>query len=779
MKNLFRTILVGIYLFFSPLGGHAQEIADSLIDKLNVSSSSKPTEVIYLQTSKGIYETGEDLWFKAYNFDAQTFSLSDRSRTLYLRMVGADGAVAWQERYPIVGAISVGHIYIDDKLPEGDYHLEASTTGSLYADSVGLSSGRKIKVVRTIANDQHRSEPKKVGVVFCMFPEGGYLVSGIASRLAFKATDSVGNPMEVDGQLYEDDQPLATIKSVHDGMGSILFTPMAGKRYRIELSGGGGVYDLPEIRDHGVVMRLVGRSEDELEFIVSQSSGAPSRDIYMVGQIRGMVCCVAKGMLRDHLKIKIPLREFAMQGIAEFTVFDSSLTPIVERLVYLHPDHNLKIEIAPDKESYGIRERATVRLKVTDHNGTPVRAHLGVSVFDKAYLNSSDPVNMLSYCYLSSQIRGKTCDPLYYFDEDNADREMALDLLLLTQGWRRYLWSYDSPLSEGGPFLTDGITGQQTTLRKSKAKGVNINSEQLIQLQGAGGKTAFVWSDSTGRFMISPDLMNDLRGSYLYLKPMLSDDFRPKLTIDDPFADIDSISRLKSDFAPFVNPDRVKREVVFRPSFSDSSLLVDDVVVVGRSRKPIRDKVMGHLDSLAQLYQGPWVCMHGFLENYRAGYSHLTSRSGSPIQCAIDSNDTINVRRKPVIGQSYNIVKYEPRFSDGVYILTDMTSVIYRGALYSNEELLRMNNMWRVKGYYAHREFYHADQTDIEASGVDFRNTLFWSPEVLTDENGEATVSFYCSDINTEFIIMAEGTNGQGAIGSSQSSFRSIKSKKY
>lgn len=779
MINISREILVGICLLFFLLSAHSQEVADSLINRLSDRASSHPREVIYLQTSKGIYETGEDLWFKAYNFDAQTFGLSDRSRTLYLRMVGADGTVAWQERYPIVGAISAGHVYIDDKLPEGDYYMEASTAGSLYADSVGLSSRRKIKVVRTIANDQHQPEPQREGVAFGMFPEGGYLVSGIASRLAFKATDVVGNPVEINGILYEDGQPLATIKSIHDGMGSTLFTPMAGKRYRIELSGGGGVYDLPEIRDHGVVMRLIGRSEDELEFIVSQSSGAPSRDIYMIGQIRGMVCCVAKGMLRDHLKIKIPLREFAMQGIAEFTVFDSSLTPIAERLVYLHPEQNLKIEITPDKESYSIRERATVRLKVTDHNGEPVRAHLGVSVFDKAYVNSADPVNILSYCYLSSQIRGKICDPLYYFDEDNADREVALDLLLLTQGWRRYLWSYNSPLYEGVPFLTDGITGQQTILRKSKAKGMDVNSEQLIQLQGAGGKTAFVWSDSTGRFMLSPDLMNDLRGSYLYLKPMLSDDFRPRLTINDPFVDIDSISRSKSDFAPFVNPDRVKREVIFRPSFSDSSLLVDDVVVVGRSRKPVRDKVMGHLDSLAQLYQGPWVCMHGFLENYRTGYSHLTGRSGSPIQCAIDSNDTINVRRKPVIGQSYNIVKYEPRFSDGVYILTDMASVIYKGALYSNEELLRMNNMWRVKGYYAHREFYHADQTDIKASGFDFRNTLFWSPEVLTDEKGEATVSFYCSDINTEFIIMAEGTNGQGEIGSSQYSFRVIKSKKY
>ncbi|MCD8262619.1 MAG: hypothetical protein LUD15_15045, partial [Bacteroides sp.] len=44
----------------------------------------RPSELLYIQTSKGIYETGEDLWFKVYQLDAQSLGLSTGSETLYL-----------------------------------------------------------------------------------------------------------------------------------------------------------------------------------------------------------------------------------------------------------------------------------------------------------------------------------------------------------------------------------------------------------------------------------------------------------------------------------------------------------------------------------------------------------------------------------------------------------------------------------------------------------------------------------------------------------------------
>ena len=72
---------------------------DSLFSSVNKQLSGYPSECIYLQTSKGIYEAGEDLWFKTYTLDAQSLALSDRSKTLFVEMLNAKDSIVWQEKY--------------------------------------------------------------------------------------------------------------------------------------------------------------------------------------------------------------------------------------------------------------------------------------------------------------------------------------------------------------------------------------------------------------------------------------------------------------------------------------------------------------------------------------------------------------------------------------------------------------------------------------------------------------------------------------------------------
>ena len=311
--------------------------------------------------------------------------------------------------------------------------------------------------------------------------------------------------------------------------------PFKDKTYRIELNNGKS-YPFPNIHLQGMVLRLSGRDNKQLDFLVSQSDGLPDGPIYLMGQMRGMICCVAKGVLRDGLRISIPLDNFLYQGISEFTLFDSSMRPVAERLVYVHPEKKLYITAEPDKKSYFTREKGTIKIKVTDEAGKPVRANLGLSVFDRAYDNPADPMNILSYYHLSSQIRRKIYNPTYYFDEKNNGRTEGLDLLLLTQGWRRYIWDTEDPHYAGLPFLTDEINGMQTLKAKNKKKnGQNHGIEQLIQISDADGNSQFIWTDSTWHFVVDTEMMKALRGGYVYLKPMLSKEFKPALELTDYF----------------------------------------------------------------------------------------------------------------------------------------------------------------------------------------------------------------------------------------------------
>lgn len=751
------------------LRSFAQANIDSLLACSSKQWASSPMEMLYLQTSKSTYETGEDLWFKAYQLDAQSFGLSDKSKTLYLQMISPADSVVWQEKYPIENGIASGHVYIDEKLFEGDYLLQGYTKYSFYKnDTIGMIPARKVKIVKNITRLSMPETLKDTTVCFTMFPEGGNLVSGIPSRLAFKATDGKGNPVFVEGIIYQDNEPLIEVKSIHYGMGTVLFTPLQDKTYRVELKNGKS-YPLPTIYSQGMTLRLTNQDKKQLNFMVSQSNSLPNQQIYLIGQMRGMVCCMAKGVLKENLNISIPLDNFLYQGIAEFTLYDSRMRPIAERLVYIHPEKKLHITAEPDKERYALREKGTIKIKVMDEEGNPVKANLGVSVYDQAYNNPANPVNILSYCYLSSQIRGKIYDPAYYFDERNKGRTEGMELLLLTQGWRRYVWDSEDPHYEGVPFLTDEINGIQTLNNKKKAKQ-NERAEQLIQVFGAEGNSRFIWTDSTGHFMVDPDMMKTLQGGYVYLKPMLSKEFKPTLELADYFPLIDSIRKNRPHHYPIAELSYHKKEQILDLPVisSDSTILLNEVTITAKGHKPFRDKMMGRLDSLAKMNLATgWVCEcpnePPFLNDYLPGYTHHIYHTAS----------YEGKKLPPVNGKSYSLIKYVAQ-ANGIYV-EDIKQIVYNGPLYSDEELLKMNNLWRTKGYYGKREFYQPDEVDMQLSTPDARNTLLWAPSVITDEKGEAEVHFYCSDINTGFIGIVESVDGNGLLGNAKCEFRVIR----
>ena len=55
------------------------------------------------------------------------------------------------------------------------------------------------------------------------------------------------------------------------------------------------------------------------------------------------------------------------------------------------------------------------------------------------------------------------------------------------------------------------------------------------------------------------------------------------------------------------------------------------------------------------------------------------------------------------------------------------------------------------------------------AFGTDLRSTIDWEPNIVTDKDGRAVVSFFSADKPATYTIIAEGTDLQGNIGTQQS----------
>lgn len=746
----------------------------SAVTSVMAQTDTEPHDFVYLLPSKEISETGEDLWFKAYLINSQTLAPSDRSHTLYLQLRTASDSVVWSEKYPLVSGRSNGHIYIGTEWPQGEYFMEGYTKTSFSSDSSQAILPRRIRVVdrvsqmdniskQAIKNDANQKLSSKYR--FDLFPEGGHLIYGINSVVAFKATYGNGLPEDVSGIVLEDGKKISTIKTLHDGMGCFSLTPKLGKEYKVFLDNGRTI-PFPSIEREGISLRVSKNNAKGISLLVSSSEDAP-QNILITAKQNGMLCCTAEGIVKGKRVIKIPTEYFTLQGIVEITLFDALKRPVAERLVYVNPEKKLSITATTDQKQYNSRDTGKVCLQVTDASGNPIKAELAVSVFDKAYLYQPGHENILSHCFLSEQIRGNIFNPAYYFDEQNEDRLQALDLLMLTQGWRNYVW--DCEPTPNRPLLADGVSGMQVTKR-------NINSKtQIIKTSSANGDSRFVFTDSLGRFEIAPQLMEEMSGQ-IYLKPMLTNKYKAKISVENPFDTI-NFYRLARPHYLTQNQFLESNEDELTISSDDDAVLLKEVVVKAKHKSVRRDKMMGYLDSLANAdSRGPeWVCVHRDYktnEEYRFLNDYISGFTVHP-----DGQPCIGRKEVPIPGETYLVAK-AVRVEDDLpdhWVLTRRMEIVYPKRRFTDKQLLKMYGMVKTQGYYPKREFYQPDSFDLQSSSPDPRNLLQWQPEVITDSNGIAEIPLATSDLNKEFIGLVEAIDGTGLMGCQTFSFRVLK----
>ena len=733
-------------------------------------------DFVYILPSKEIAETSEDLWFKAYLMDRQTFALSDKSQTLYLQIRTASDSVVWSEKYPLVGGRGNGHIYVGTDWPQGEYFLEGYTQSSFTTDSTQAIRPRRIRVVERVAQMDDISakvvrddsiQKSTTQHRFDLFPEGGNLIYGVNSVVAFKATYGNGIPEEVSGKVLEDSEQITEIHCVHDGMGSFVVTPQLGKKYEVVLDDG-RTYPFPEIERSGLSLRVTRNNSSGITLLVSASDSV-SHSFSIVSKLNGLDCGSAQGTVRGRQVVRLPIELFPFQGIAEITLQNADGQPVAERLVYVNPEQNLTVSATTDEERYHCRDVGKVRLQVTDTAGQPVKAELAVSIFDKAYLYLPGHENILSHSHLSEQIRGNIFNPTYYFDTQNDNRLEALELLLMTQGWRRYVWAQEPTIAH--PLLTDCVRGTLTIRRDDKSK------MHIVNAFSPNGDTCTILTDSLGRFEIVPQQMREMQGK-IYLKPFLTDKYKAKVSVDNPFDTINVFRQGRKHYLTqnhILETDNGEQFIVS----DDKVILLDDVVVKAKRGKIQRDKVTGFLDSLANVEgMGPeWVCFHvnqnDFTDTLFILNDYYPDFTAHPVNRHCD-NDI----GKPIPGKTYTVLKVHT-YIDGVGreggVYYNMMQIVYPKRTYTDEQLMKMYGLSRTQGYYPKREFYQPDKFDLSSSAPDPRNLLQWQPSVMTDDNGVAEITFAASDLNTEFIGIVEAIDGSGLMGCQTFTFRVLK----
>ena len=321
MKSFFL-LLVLIY-FFTP-GIKAQDIGTTI----NAYTSNYPGEQTYLHLDNNLYSAGDTVWFKAYVL-ANSLP-SALSTNLYIDWYDASDKLLLHQVYPIYHATANGQFSIPATYASSTIHLLAYTRWMLNSDSEFLFH-REINILpaKSVASAKQKMEEQKIVLQF--FPEGGNLIAGVLNKVAFKATDHNGNPVELNAIIKDNwNDSVTKIATTHDGMGFFYFTPKDGVNYVAAFNQSPeniSTINLPVVQSSGIAMEIF-LDETDRKIVIRKSGNNEINlnHIHVLASIAGTVVYLSNIDLSsgESIESTIPVQGFP-SGILTITVLDKDL----------------------------------------------------------------------------------------------------------------------------------------------------------------------------------------------------------------------------------------------------------------------------------------------------------------------------------------------------------------------------------------------------------------------------------------------------------------------
>jgi len=414
------------------------------------------------------------------------------------------------------------------------------------------------------------------------------------------------------------------------------------------------------------------------------------------------------------------------------------------------------------------------------------------------YLSISSDLSALT----TGEIRGAIEKPDYYLNNNNPNASVDLDILLMTQGWRRFLWQavLEKKLQASYEVET-GISLKGFALKpngKPTAKPAEISllchpekgtTEVLTSSTNAQGKFIFPQLDFNGESSVMIQGVKEKGGRDLLLS---LDEY--KLPTFTPLENVIDPVNLK-DRSPEIRLMEHYMEMKAKLAMSKTKVLKEVTVTAQRIRDDRRLLYSGHDVQKVEVNNDNCYTASSVLQLLQGRVAGVQVVYQNPTHDGGVYDYTVVIRgRNTLIGES----KPPAYLLDGFVVSLDVVSNIRPCAVESIEVITHVFPMLnsngvisiltrhgnpnytqpqepipgrmvtRVRGYHVTKEFYspkYIDSTSIKKEVPDFRSTLYWNPLIKTDAEGHAKVTFWNSDETTTMHANLQGISHEGESG--------------
>ncbi|MGZ3871714.1 MAG: carboxypeptidase regulatory-like domain-containing protein [Mucilaginibacter sp.] len=817
-----RTGLAGLLpTDYEPQQSGLMPVDSNLVKKVNerltAYSKAHETEKAYLHFDKPYYAAGDTMYFKAYAVQGDAHTPSHASKLLYVELMNDSHNVSKSIILELTNGVGWGDFALPDTLPAGNYRVRAYSQWMLadnqpfFDQTIPVGSTHNKRVAES-GYVMAASSVTKPDVGF--FPEGGSLISGVRSKIAFKAVGRNGLGVDVKGVVLDDEnKEISTFASGHLGMGFFFLTPSGSKSYRAKIvypDGSHDLIELPKSQPNGITLAV--------DNLASAFAVKVSADKEWYGQNRNKPCtliiysgntplCYTLKTQSGETTVTILKRDLH-SGVARATLFSAEGEPLCERLFFVQNDDLLKITLSTNKNSNSPWEQH-IDIAALTSTGEPDAAHFSVSVTDESLVqvNADTEPTIITNLLLTSDLKGIVEQPNYYFNNVSDKTAEDLDLVMLTHGFRRFGWkqvfdqNVKSPLTHQ-PERGLVISGQVSLHGKAVANGKvrlftrSAGGFMLDTLTDANGRFVFdkLAFDNATKFVIQARTANGLKDVDIKIDSLISP---PDVAINSQT----DTSALNNNLKLYVQ--RSKSFFDERIKYQAGNHLLNEVIIKDK-KMPEELKHSANLNgpgNADQVITSKWLETSGYTNLYDALRAKLTGVEFTPNHYVISkrANPSIaveNMGYRDRVALILDGMFFEQREQGQPNILTELDvdqieSIeyleVHYAAIYGSraaggalvittKRAKKINNYYKeapgvvvysAKGFYKAREFYtpkyDADQLNINRK--DLRTTIYWNPEIATGKDGHASIGYSNAGRKATYRVVIEGIDDDGNLG--------------
>ena len=656
------------------------------------------------------------------------------------------------------------------------------------------------------------------------YPEGGSLVLGLPGNVAFKATDASGFPISGTLTLPESTDEVSTLhegmgsfRTVPAGTGgaTVRFVDMNGKSRRVRL---------PSAQRSGYSMLLTMKDDTNVHADIYRTQDRKESELGISVTCRGDLIHFEKVKGQDSVSTDINAADWPI-GVCRITLYNKK-GEILSSRSFFHNNTSFtppSIEIFPDSLNRSPFSREVLRMRLTGQDGNPLKDRFCLSVRDAADYGTGSGDNLMSNLLLSSDLRGYIHNPDYYMESGDSVHRAALDLLTLVQGWERYEWKVmtgqtgfreryrvEDSLNVNGQVLSYS--------RRTPVPDINV----LATVTPYDDKTAFesfrYTTDTTGYFGFDlSDFYNWARMSIKLTSQKRNGKIKYETStrVKLDYTDVPE-PRAISEQEKLPNSNKLRKNaktdlpVGTQPQDTldtvidvDEGILLDEVDIIGKRQFIDYDTFKAwnvEKDMYLQLDKGEYATdLLGYLT--KLGYHfffpifwYVHYKDKVPNDAILEDPLTLNMMSIRSV-----MVYDDPMFKSHIYPLVPLLNEKNKIDTYYYADMHDMNleadpyhkisryhlidvllkedyelptrkesrnlsdRTTMIRGFSEAVEFYGPSYPNGAVRGdVDYRRTLYWNPNVFTDENGEARVEFYNNSYSRRFSICGAGITASG-----------------